>query len=241
MAILLEMSGYQVVQLRGGYKDFRGQVINYFEEFTPPAPLIVMHGMTGTGKTTFINGLNQQNWSSIDLEGLACHRGSAFGSVGLDQSLSQKRFETLLWDEFRRAPADQPIVLEGESPRIGQIALPGNLYEVMAESCKVWCSASLDTRVKRLAVEYAHDEYRVPMAEALVRIKKKLGGLRYAELSGLLETWDIEGLGRGLIEYYYDKLYYKHRPWTPALEMNLEDYNEAERLLSEFWKGQIQP
>jgi tRNA 2-selenouridine synthase len=240
MAILLEMSGYPVLQLRGGYKAFRGQVTAYFEEFTPPAPLIVMHGMTGVGKTTFINGLDRQNWTSIDLEGLACHRGSAFGSVGLDQSLSQKRFETLLWDEFRRAPADRPIVLEGESPRIGKISLPGNLYEVMAASCKIWCSASLDTRVRRLSVEYAHEEYRTEMAAALERIKKKLGGLRHAELSGMLAAWDIEGLGKGLIEQYYDKLYYKHRPWIPDLELDLEDYNESERLLIRFWESRRQ-
>jgi len=241
MAILLEMSGYPAVQLRGGYKAFRGTVIDYFENFTPPAPLIVMHGMTGTGKTTFINGLNQDTWTAIDLEGLACHRGSAFGEVGLYQSLSQKRFETLLWDEFQRAASDRPIVLEGESPRIGRIALPGNLYEVMAASCKVWCSASLETRVQRLAVEYAHEGYREAMAEALERIRKKLGGQRYAELADLLASWDIAGLGRGLIEYYYDKLYYKHRPWTPDLEMDLEDYSEAERLLSVYWKGRRQP
>ena len=240
MAILLEMTGRPVVQLRGGYKAFRGQVIDFFKDFRPAAPLIVIHGMTGTGKTTFINGLDRQRWTTIDLEGLACHRGSAFGEVGLDQGLSQKRFETLLWDDFRQAPADRPIVLEGESPRIGRIALPGNLYEVMSASCKVWCHASLDTRVRRLAVEYAHEEYREAMAEALERIKKKLGGQRYAELTGLLADWDIEGLGRGLIEYYYDKLYYKHRPWTPDLEIDLEDYNVAERLMSEFWKSRRQ-
>ncbi|MBC8018879.1 MAG: tRNA 2-selenouridine(34) synthase MnmH [Verrucomicrobia bacterium] len=241
MAILLEMSGYQVAQLRGGYKAFRGQVISFFEDFKPAAPLIVLHGMTGTGKTTFINGLNQSSWTSIDLEGLACHRGSAFGEVGLYQTLSQKRFETQLWNAFQRAPVERPIILEGESPRIGRIALPGNLYEVMAASCKIWCVASLETRVKRLAVEYAHEEYREAMAEALERIKKKLGGQRYAELSGLLAAWDIEGLGRGLIEYYYDKLYYKHRPWTPDLEIDLEDYNEAERLLYRFWNKRRQP
>ena len=241
MAILLEMSGYPVLQLRGGYKAFRGLVISCFEDFTPAAPLIVLHGMTGTGKTTFINGLNQSSWTSIDLEGLACHRGSAFGEVGLYQTLSQKRFETLLWDAFQRAPAERPIVIEGESPRIGRIALPGNLYEVMAASCKVWCVASLETRVRRLAVEYAHEEYREAMAAALERIKKKLGGQCYAELSGLLSAWDIEGLGRGLIEYYYDKLYYKHRPWTPDLEIDLEDYNEAEHLMHRFWNNRRQP
>ena len=241
MAILLEMSGYPVVQLRGGYKAFRGQVIRYFENFTTPAPLIVLHGMTGTGKTTFINCLDQQSWTSIDLEGLACHRGSAFGAVGLDQSLSQKRFDTLLWNELRQAPTDRPIVLEGESPRIGRISLPGNLYEVMAASCKAWCVASLDTRIRRLAVEYAREEYRGAMAEALERIKKKLGGQRHAELAGLLMAWDIEGLGRGLIEHYYDKLYYKHRPWTPDLEIDLEDYDEAQRLLLRFWESRRQP
>jgi len=241
MAILLEMSGHQVTQLQGGYKAFRGQVISFFEDFKPQVPLIVLHGMTGTGKTTFINGLDQSGLTSIDLEGLACHRGSAFGEVGLDQTLSQKRFETLLWDEFQRAPGDRPIVLEGESPRIGKIALPGNLYEVMAASCKIWCSASLDTRVQRLAVEYAHEEYREAMAEALERIRKKLGGQRYAELAGLLAVWDIEGLGRGLIEHYYDKLYYKHRPWTPEIEIDLEDYGQAEHILYRFWESRRQP
>jgi tRNA 2-selenouridine synthase len=241
MAILLEMSGYPVLQLRGGYKAFRGLVIAYFESFSPPAPLIVMHGMTGTGKTTFINGLNRQQWTPIDLEGMACHRGSAFGEVGLEQKLSQKRFETLLWDSFQHAPLDRPIALEGESPRIGRMSLPGNLYEVMAASCKIWCNASLDTRVRRLAVEYAHEEYREAMAEALERIKKKLGGQRYTELAAMLAAWDIEGLGKGLIEHYYDKLYYKNRPWTPEMELDLEDFIEAEQLLHRFWESRRQP
>ncbi len=241
MAILLEMCGHPVLQLRGGYKAFRHHVTAYFDGFTPPAPLIVIHGMTGTGKTTFINGLDQQKWTSIDLEGLACHRGSAFGEVGLDQTLSQKRFETLLWDAFQRAPTDRPIVLEGESQRIGRISLPGNLYEVMAASCKIWCHASLETRVQRLAVEYAHEGYREAMSAALERIRKRLGGQRHAELAGLLAAWDIEGLGRGLIEHYYDKLYYKHRPWTPDTEIDLEDYHQAENLLTRFWNGRRQP
>jgi len=235
MAILLEVTGHPVVQLRGGYKSFRARVIDSFDFFTPPVPLIVMHGMTGTGKTTFINGLDQNKWTTIDLEGLACHRGSAFGSVGLKQELSQKRFETLLWDAFRRAPLDRPLVLEGESPRIGNLSLPGRLYEVMAAGTRVWCQASLETRVNRLAAEYAREEYREAMAESLLRIKKKLGGQRYTELAGLLAAWDVRGLGRGLIEYYYDKLYYKHRPWVAELELDLEDFAAAEKSLEQYW------
>ncbi len=235
MAILLEATGHPVFQLQGGYKAFRGIVNDYFEDFKPPAPLLVMHGMTGIGKTTFINGLDQQKWTSVDLEGLACHRGSAFGAIGLEQTLSQKRFDTLLWDQFRRAPAHRPIVLEGESPRIGKISLPGNLYDVMANGNRVWCKASLETRVQRLTTEYAFPEFRDAMADSLVRIKKKLGGPQFTELSGMLENWDIPGLIKGLIESYYDKLYYKHRPWTPVTELDLEDYALAEQQLEEFW------
>lgn len=237
MAILLEMSGHPVVQLEGGYKAFRAMVLDYFETFTPPAPLLVIHGMTGTGKTGFINGLDRQRWSPVDLEGLACHRGSAFGQVGLDQSLSQKRFDTLLWDTFRRAEPGRPIVLEGESQRIGRIILPGRLYQVMSASRKVWCHASLDTRVERLTAEYAREEYRQPMLDALERIRKKLGSKLHDELVHMLVKWDVEGVCRVLVEQYYDKLYYRHRPWVPDVEIELEDFALAEERLGVFWNA----
>ncbi len=236
MAILIEACGYPVAQLRGGYKAFRNAVTSYFEDFAPPAPLIVIHGMTGNGKTTFINGLDSDIWTVIDLEGLARHRGSAFGSLGLGDQPAQKRFDTLLWDALRQASAGKPIVLEGESQRIGRITLPGSFYNVMAASCKVWCNVSVDTRVARLTEEYAHPEYREPMAEALERIKKKLGGPQYAKLKEMLEQWDIPGVARGLVEQYYDKLYYKHRPWTPETEIDLEDFQKAEHALRNFWE-----
>ncbi|MDO9308186.1 MAG: tRNA 2-selenouridine(34) synthase MnmH [Deltaproteobacteria bacterium] len=235
MAILIKACGYPVAQLRGGYKAFRNHVTDYFENFTPPAPLIVIHGMTGSGKTTFINGLDRTNWTVIDLEGLARHRGSAFGSLGLGEQPTQKSFDTMLWDALRQAPSGKPIVLEGESQRIGRITLPGNFYDVMAASCKIWCNVSVDTRVARLAEEYAHTEYRQPMSEALERIRKRLGGVQYGELRGMLERWDIAGLARGLVEKYYDKLYYKHRPWTPDAEIDLEDFRNGERILQLFW------
>ena len=237
MGILIESCGYPVVQLRGGYKAFRNHVVSYFEEFNPPAPLIVIHGMTGNGKTTFINGLDSNKWTVIDLEGLARHRGSAFGSLGLGDQPTQKQFDTMLWNAMRHAPSGKPIVLEGESQRIGRITLPGNFYTVMAASCKVWCNVSVDTRVARLAEEYARQEYRESMAEALDRIRKKLGGTQYAALKEMLEKWDVAGVARGLIELYYDKLYYKHRPWTPDLEIDLEDFSEGERTLHSFWEN----
>ena len=157
---ILDLTGFRAVQLQGGYKSFRSHVIASFEPFRPSGPLVVLHGMTGIGKTTFLLGLTGKDYSVVDLEGLACHRGSAFGELGLTQDLTQKRFETLLWDAFRRLPHGKPIIVEGESKRIGKVSLPGDMYEVMRESIKVWCEASLETRVGRLIAEYGRPEYR---------------------------------------------------------------------------------
>jgi len=232
IAMLLEMTGYPVVKLAGGYRSFRTLVSSFFESVSLPVQLVVLHGMTGSGKTEFLQQLPQERYTTIDLEGLAKHRGSAFGSLGLGEQPSQKRFETLLWDAFRKAPADRPIVVEGESKRIGRINLPGDLYEVMAASTKVWCTVSVATRVKRLSAEYAREEYRQPMAEALERIKKKLGGEQYTELQHKLADWDVPGIAQDLIEQYYDKLYYRVRKWEPEGTISLEEYTEAERELA---------
>jgi tRNA 2-selenouridine synthase len=234
IAMLLEMTGYPVFKLAGGYKSFRTAVSSFFESVKLPVQLVVLHGMTGSGKTEFLLQLPPERYTAIDLEGLARHRGSAFGALGMGEQPPQKWFETQLWNAFRQAPPDKPIIVEGESKRIGRITLPGNLYEVMAENTKVWCDVSVETRVKRLAAEYARDEYRQPMIEALERIQKKLGGPQYNELQHKLAVWDIPGVARDLIEQYYDKLYYRVRKWEPEGTIRLEDYTEAERELAEI-------
>jgi len=228
VASILDLTGYPVKQLVGGYKAFRNQVSACFENFMPNGPLVVLHGMTGIGKTTLLGVLAGRGEAIVDLEGIACHRGSAFGSLGLSQEhLTQKRFETLLWDTFRKLPPGKPVYVEGESRRIGQMTLPGNLYEVMGESLKVWCTASLETRVRRLTEEYGLREYEQGLTESLLRIKKRLGGDKFAEIAGYLQRWEMEPFMTELIVSYYDKLYYKVREWQEDLTLSLEDFDAA--------------
>lgn len=235
VASILDLTGFHARQLQGGYKTFRACVAACFEPFIPPAPIVVLHGMTGIGKTRLLLDMQQSGKVTvIDLEGLACHRGSAFGELGLRQELSQKRFETLLWDALRKAEPGRPIIVEGESRRIGRISLPGNMYEVMGESVKVWCEASLETRVRRLIEEYGRPEYREGMEIALSRIVKKLGGAMHDEILGHLDRWEMEPFMEKLVVHYYDKLYYKHREWREELTLSLEDYRTAEQELLEF-------
>jgi tRNA 2-selenouridine synthase len=231
---ILDLSGFPAVQLQGGYKAYRAHVTAYFEEFRPNGPLIVLHGLTGSGKTAFLHALPGNRFTIIDLEGLANHRGSAFGALGLSQTLSQKHFESILWNALRQTPLGTPIILEGESRRIGKISLPGNFYEVMGESIKIWCETSMETRINRLIFEYGKDEYREEMAVALLRIRKKLGGEKYDEIAGYLETWDLPLFMKGLLENYYDKVYYKTRDWVEDRVLPLDNFAEATLELDKF-------
>ncbi len=241
VTVILELTGFDARQLPGGYKAYRNHVTAYFEEFHPPGPLVVAHGMTGIGKTTFLLGLDNEQVSVVDLEGLACHRGSAFGELGLSQDLSQKRFETLLWDAFRKLPAGKPIILEGESRRIGKISLPGDVYDVMGRSTKIWCSASLQTRVDRLIEEYGLPEYKQGMADALQKIQKRLGTEKYEEIADHLSRWEMGPFMAKLVQNYYDKVYYKTREWTADLDLSLENYAAAEVVLLDFIARKVRP
>jgi tRNA 2-selenouridine synthase len=235
VATVLELTGYKARQLAGGYKAYRNHVIEYFQRFTPPGPLVVLHGLTGIGKTTFLYQLQGNGpWSVIDLEGLADHRGSAFGMLGLEQSLTQKRYESLLWDAFRRVPPGTPILLEGESRRIGRVALPGDLYDVMRDGVKIWCEASLETRVRRLLEDYGREEYREEISASLDRIRKKLGSEKHAELSCYLQRWELAPFVKELCVSYYDRNYYKVREWREDVVISLEEYGEAAGRLKEY-------
>ena len=231
---ILDLTGHQALQLEGGYKSFRNHVSGYFNPFNPPAPLVVLHGMTGTGKTTFLLGLKDSGHAVVDLEGLACHRGSAFGQLGLNQTLSQKRFETLLWDAIRKTPKGLPLIVEGESERIGRVSLPGDFYQKMAAGIRIWCYAELPTRVGRLIEEYGLPEYKEEMAVALQRIRKKLGGKICDELAGNLERWEMEPFMTGLVCDYYDKVYYKNRDWEGDYNLSMEDFGAAALDLDAF-------
>jgi tRNA 2-selenouridine synthase len=239
VASILDLTGFRALQLKGGYKAFRNHVITSFEPFRPPGPLVVLHGMTGIGKTTLLLGLKDEKLTVVDLEGLACHRGSAFGELGLVQELSQKHFETLLWDAFRKIPSGTTVIVEGESKRIGKVSLPGDMYEVMQESIKVWCEASLETRVRRLTEEYGRPEYREGMEVALSRLKKRLGGDKHAEIASYLARWEMEPFMTELIRCYYDKVYYKTREWREDMTLSLEDYKEAARQLARFLRSRL--
>ncbi len=123
---LMKMSGYR---LEGGYKAYRQFILEELANYDFPPKLLVLHGFTGGGKTEILHRLAKLGHPVLDLEGLAGHRGSAFGSIGIEDVRGQKQFDALLYNRLEELK-DQPYVLmEAESKRIGRVNMPDYLFE----------------------------------------------------------------------------------------------------------------
>lgn len=202
LASLLDSLGLRVFKLKNGYKDYRRYVAGQLESITLPAPLVVLQGLTGSGKTEVIRKFP---WS-IDLEGMAGHRSSVFGGIGIRQN-TQKRFESLLLDRINDLRGAPYCLIEGESRKIGNLHLPDSLYELMKHSPAIYLDASMERRVDIIFNEYiAHcNEENIP---AIVKsLSQKLGDRNVELLTGLYAAGNIREFIRVILDKYYDPLY----------------------------------
>ncbi len=220
VAWLLDLYGFKVYTLAGGYKTFRGWV---FDQFTDPGPIHILGGYTGSGKTDLLHSLQTKGASLvIDLEGLANHKGSAFGAIGLAQQPSQEMFENKLGVEiFRIRQKDfhtgngqpntigsgNPIWLEDESQRIGTVNIPGSFWEIMRKAPVYFLDIPFEERLKYLTETYGKLN-KGDLAAAITRIQKRLGGLETKTSLGYLVEGNISGCFDILLKYY-DKKYTK--------------------------------
>ncbi len=217
----LELAGTPARQLAGGHKGFRRHVLDYFEHGVW-AKLVVFRGLTGVGKTHHLHHLAKQGYPVVDLEGLASHRGSAFGNLGLPPQPNQKMFESLLWDELRKVPCDGYILAEGESRHIGRIALPARLYQTLQTERSIWLSASLQARVRNILADYpAVDQLKEEFTQPIRALKDKLGKETMNRYLMLLEEGNWSELVSELMVNYYDPLY-RHTLPERRIEVDLE-------------------
>ncbi len=222
----LELAGIPALQLVGGHKGFRALVREFLER-GEWGRLLVLRGLTGVGKTRLLKRLAEQGYPVLDLEGLANHRGSAFGALGLSAQPTQKSFDASLWDALRRIPVEGFALAEGESKLIGKIALPPRLHQALQVETSLWIEASLDYRVEVILQEYpARDELKASFAERILALKRRLGGETVERLLGLLEAGQWQHLVRELMVLYYDPLYCHTRP-ERRIEIDIEADGEG--------------
>lgn len=203
VAWLLELYGFQVITLEGGYKAFRRWVM---AELDSPPPLLVLGGYTGSGKTEILESLESLGEPVIDLEGLAGHRGSAFGGVLLPEQPTQQEFENRLALQLARVrSADRPVWIEDESRMIGQRNVPKALYDAKASADVLVVEVPIEDRVQRLTEVYGGAPREV-LSEGFDRIRKRLGGERARNGKAAIEEGDLAEAARIALQYY-DKAY----------------------------------
>jgi tRNA 2-selenouridine synthase len=196
-----------VCVVEGGYRSYRRLVVDRLQRWSAP-PCFVLRGLTGVGKTRVLGEIERQRpgWT-LDLEGLAGHRSSILGGVGLSPC-SQKTFESRL---VRRIGAGMPgvLVLEGESRKVGDIVLPRSVWEGLERGASIELYAPREYRVELLIGEYlSRAENRRELSEKLPFIEERLGRNKWrGKLNALLDEGREAELVEVLLELYYDPLY----------------------------------
>lgn len=226
----LNLAGIEARQMLGGHKAFRGHVRRFFAESAMPR-LLVLRGLTGVGKTRILKRLEDEGCPVLDLEGLANHRGSAFGGLGLGGQPGQKHFESLLWDVLKDGSPQGYFLAEGESRNIGRLRQPERLFEALQAETTLWVNAGLDFRTEVILEEYpASDELRRAFEAPIKALKRRLGKQTVEHFLDLLDRGQWRQLVRELMERYYDPLYNHTKP-QDRIEIDIEPFDEGiERL-----------
>lgn len=205
IAWLLDLYGFKVLTLSGGYKAFRRWVLQQFEK---SYSFKVIGGYTGSGKTDMLQYLKAMGETIIDLEALACHKGSAFGNLEESKQPSQELFENMLaLALYEGRCKQQAIWIEDESQRIGDVNIPTKLYRSKQSMPVYFIDVPFEWRLKFITSQYGKFE-KEHLINAIVRINKRLGSLETKTAINYLAEDDVEKCFAILLRYY-DKYYEK--------------------------------
>jgi len=201
---LFENGFEEVYLIEKGYKAFRNYVLQFFDQ---AFSLHVLGGFTGAGKTEILHSLKNKGQQVLDLEGLANHRGSAFGGIDLPPQPSTEQFENNLFSALNSLNLQLPIWVEDESKSIGKVSIPNAFYSKMMEMPVYFLEVPFQERTQHLVTTYAnlsHDK----LADAIGRITKRLG---YDKAKLALDALEAKNYIKvvEMVLFYYDKYYLK--------------------------------
>jgi len=213
MVWLFETMGLTCYLLEGGYKSYRRYARSIMDK---PVKLKVIGGRTGSGKTEILQHLARTGEQAIDLEGLAHHKGSAFGALGESEQPTTEHFENLLCEKLAEMDPDRIIWIEDESRNVGKCVIPGELYTRMKEASIIFLDIPRKSRAGYLVKHYA--EYKGDeLKQCVLKIQKKLGGDRTREALESIDKGDFFNTAMITLQYY-DKAY------MHSLEKNHKEY-----------------
>lgn len=210
VAWLLDLYGFKVYTLAGGYKSYRRWVQQQFEK---AYNIKILGGLTGSGKTPLLAQLKKLGEEPIDLESLAMHKGSAFGGLDADKQPTQEMFENQLAEAlFEANKTGKTIWLENESQRIGNINLPPAIFKSIRTKPVFFLNIPFEERLQHIVDEYGKHK-KEDLINTIIRIKKRLGGLETKNAINFLLEDNVKECFRILLAYY-DKWYMKKKMET---------------------------
>ena len=230
MADFFAGAGYAVYRIKGGYKSYRRHVLDYLENRGLPLESIVLHGLTGVGKTDILKILAAKGLPVLDLEGLALHRGSVYGKIGLPPSPSQKAFESQITLVLKKATERGLFLVECESRRLGNLLAPPLIMDYIRQGKKVLAYCSPERRVKRIREVYAGslDENITALQLGTAALTRRLGKVKVDELNRLILEKEYDKVIAFMLEFHYDPLYnYPCRP-EDGYDLNVDTGNIEE-------------
>ncbi|MEN8189432.1 MAG: tRNA 2-selenouridine(34) synthase MnmH [Thermodesulfobacteriota bacterium] len=202
VAWLLELAGLDVVRLQGGYKGYRKFIRC---SFSKPARMLILGGHTGSGKTALILAVAELGLQVIDLEGLANHKGSAFGHIDEQPQVSSEQFENDLAKVWLGFDHTQTILIENESRMIGTIHLPEPFWLQMRTAPLLSVDCPREARVARLVEDYGTSR-KEDLLGAVSRVEKKFDTAQLADIYDNIRQGELAPACHILLQYY-DRCY----------------------------------
>ena len=223
LAWFLDQIGFRATKLGGGYKAFRSQVRADLTAWPARFDFRVLAGRTGSGKTRLLQALADAGAQVLDLEALACHRGSILGGLPGTPQPSQKRFDTLLWQALAALDPARPVFVESESRKIGALQVPEALLTRMRDYGRcLRLEMSDEARLQLLVQEYGffaqEPERFCGLLDGLVTLR---GREQVAAWQAQARAGDWPGVFADLMRQHYDPLY------TRSIDKNFAGYASA--------------
>ncbi|MEM6319879.1 MAG: tRNA 2-selenouridine(34) synthase MnmH [Bacteroidota bacterium] len=235
VAWLLGMAGFEVKTIVGGYKAYRTYVLEQLA--IRKAKLLVLGGKTGCGKTKILHQLRAKGEQVIDLEGLANHKGSAFGFIGEAKAPSVEQFENNLFEQFSALDLSKRIWVENESKRIGYVLIPEGFWRQMKAAPLVNMELPFEERLNVSLENYTTQE-RAELEKAFYNIRKRLGGENYQKALEFLAADNLKSAAAIALRYYDKQYQYmlekNESPRIERLNFEKDEPSETAKQLIDF-------
>ncbi|MBX3478632.1 MAG: tRNA 2-selenouridine(34) synthase MnmH [Brevundimonas sp.] len=228
MAAVMDQVGWTVAVLDGGYRTWRRRVAEALYDAPVPHPLVLLDGPTGVGKTEVLHRLAARGVQTLDLEGLANHRGSLFGGQPGGQP-PQKLFESRLFAALEQLDPVRPVVVEAESSKVGARLVPPRLWAAMQAAPRIALTAPVPARAAFSARAYAGTAADAAALErAFARMPRHVSKATVADWRALAAAGEHLALARALIETHYDPAYGRSAaPDDPMAVIDAGDLSET--------------